>query len=198
MTDARDELILAAERCIGEFGPSVPVREIVADAGQRNNSAVAYHFGTRDDLIRAVIHRRALGMDAEREAMLADSEDPGVADLVHMIVWPMFCTPYAEGSTHFARFMEKVRDHPAARLPRGDDSQPALRSILRHLRPLVIQPGEKQASRLNALATSTFALIADEERAGAAGWSQRERRRRSAELESMLVGLVTAPAAPRK
>ncbi|MCY1296682.1 Bacterial regulatory protein, tetR family [compost metagenome] len=45
--------VLFAERGI----EAVSLREIVSESGQRNSSAVKYHFGTREDLILAVIAR---------------------------------------------------------------------------------------------------------------------------------------------
>uniref|UniRef100_UPI0035C6F61D TetR family transcriptional regulator n=5 Tax=Nocardia seriolae TaxID=37332 RepID=UPI0035C6F61D len=52
VTDARERIILAAEQLIAERGPAVPLRDIAAAAGQRNNSAIQYHFGSRDGLVR--------------------------------------------------------------------------------------------------------------------------------------------------
>ena len=61
-TDARTQLLLAGERLIAEFGPEVSLRDVAVAAGQRNNSAVHYHFGSRDGLIKAIIgHRQARG-----------------------------------------------------------------------------------------------------------------------------------------
>ena len=54
--DATRALLLrTAERLFAERGLSeVSNRQIVEAAGQANNSALAYHVGTRDDLLRAI------------------------------------------------------------------------------------------------------------------------------------------------
>ncbi len=52
----RDKLLDAATRLFAERGvENVSIAEIVREAGQRNTSAVHYHFGSRDDLVRAIL-----------------------------------------------------------------------------------------------------------------------------------------------
>ena len=119
--DARDRLILAAERLIAEQGVDVALRDVALAAGQRNNSAVHYHFGSRDGLLRAVLDRRNAAMEEERLALLAEHEvtggEDGVSALLDILVRPILTVPYAEGSTHYARFLERVRSHPALSRP---------------------------------------------------------------------------------
>ncbi len=56
---AREQMILAAERLIAERGiDAVSLREIGATAGQRNNSAAQYHFGTKEGLVAAIYEYR--------------------------------------------------------------------------------------------------------------------------------------------
>ena len=74
------ELLDAAERLIAEHGFEVPLREIAVAAGQRNNSAVNYYFRTRQDLIDAVVARRLVPMEAERQAMLDGMSPAEMAD----------------------------------------------------------------------------------------------------------------------
>ena len=61
-TRSKDALLDAAERLIAEHGFEVPLRDIAKAAGQRNNSAVNYHFRSRQDLVDAVVARRLLPM----------------------------------------------------------------------------------------------------------------------------------------
>jgi len=51
---ARDKLIQAALRFFGERGIGVPMIEISAAAGNRNKSAITYHFEGRTGLINAI------------------------------------------------------------------------------------------------------------------------------------------------
>jgi len=52
-------LILAAELLFARDGiEGASLREIAAQAGQRNHHAVQYHFGSRDTLVQAVFDYR--------------------------------------------------------------------------------------------------------------------------------------------
>ena len=54
----RDLILDAAARLFAERGvDNVSIAEIVRAAGQRNTSAVHYHFGSRDEVLRAVLAR---------------------------------------------------------------------------------------------------------------------------------------------
>ena len=70
-SDTRDRLLRAAEYLFARSGIDVPIREIHERAGQRNASATQYHFGSKQDLVRAVIDRHALS-DTEIAAIRAD------------------------------------------------------------------------------------------------------------------------------
>ncbi|MBM9469274.1 TetR/AcrR family transcriptional regulator [Nakamurella leprariae] len=73
----RDALLDAAERLYAEQGiDNVSHRQITAGAGQGNNAAIAYHFGTSADLVRAVVLRHAVPIDDIRRRSLAGMGDP--------------------------------------------------------------------------------------------------------------------------
>ena len=59
----RDTLLRAAEHLFARRGFDVPVHDIHARAGQRNASALHYHFGDLDGLTSAVFERHALSDD---------------------------------------------------------------------------------------------------------------------------------------
>jgi AcrR family transcriptional regulator len=63
------QLLLTAERMFAEHGlAGVSMRQISIEAGSSNNSAIQYHFGSKEELLRAIfayrlgdlMHRRAL------------------------------------------------------------------------------------------------------------------------------------------
>lgn len=81
-TDARARLIRSAETLFGERGlDSVSLREIISEAGVGNSSAVQYHFGDRSGLIRAVIAKHHVGVEARRHALLDQYEADGGKEL---------------------------------------------------------------------------------------------------------------------
>jgi AcrR family transcriptional regulator len=78
----RRELISAAEVLFAARGiEAVSLREINAAAGQRNATALQYHFGDRHGLVRAVIEKHRPVVEAARHALLDDYEAVGVDDL---------------------------------------------------------------------------------------------------------------------
>lgn len=77
--DTRTKLILAAERLFGERGiDAVPLREVVAAAGQRNASALLYHIGGREELVHAILEFRRAAVDGRRMELLDEYEGAGV------------------------------------------------------------------------------------------------------------------------
>lgn len=198
-TEARERLLLAAEQLVAERGVDVPLRDVALAAGQRNNSAVHYHFGSREGLLEAVLTARLAVVNARMLRMLADAEAAGTAheprSLVDVLVRPMATEPYAAGSTHYARFLEQVRFRPLiAELPTAaPEHSSATRLVLNRLRRALPAdwPEPLRNARLRAMSTVMFALLADRERdrehpdaevAGGVG-----------EIVDMLLGLLLAP-----
>ncbi len=87
----RTAIIEAAERLFAEHGlDGVSHRQISAEAGQGNNAAVGYHFGTTHDLVTAIVERHSTPIDALRGAMadrVAGSTD--IRDWVDCLFRPM-------------------------------------------------------------------------------------------------------------
>ena len=70
------QLLLAAERLFAEHGlDGISLRQISIEAGSSNNSAIRYHFGTKDDLLRAIFAYR-LGDLMQRRALLRARANP--------------------------------------------------------------------------------------------------------------------------
>ena len=63
----KERLVEAAERLFARNGiTQVTLEEISIEAGSANTAAVHYHFGSRDELIRAVFERRLPELDRRR------------------------------------------------------------------------------------------------------------------------------------
>ncbi|MFF2555770.1 TetR/AcrR family transcriptional regulator [Nocardia sp. NPDC058058] len=91
---AKDQILAAAERLFAEFGiESVSLRQIAVAAGQRNTSAVAYHYGSKDALVEAVYVWRMTAVNAQRLARLDALGTTGtVTELVRALVEPLAAT----------------------------------------------------------------------------------------------------------
>ena len=87
----RTALIEAAERLIAQNGlADVSTREILQEAGQRNQSALQYHFGSKEGLISATINERTGQMDKRRQEMIEKlGDDPSMREILEVMVLPL-------------------------------------------------------------------------------------------------------------
>ena len=73
----KEQIVLAAERLFAERGyEGVSLREIGAAAGSGNNSAVQYHFGSKEQLVVAIFENRLTYIDDRRAILIAQLEPP--------------------------------------------------------------------------------------------------------------------------
>jgi AcrR family transcriptional regulator len=77
-----DLLVDAAARLFAERGvDNVAIAEIVRAAGQRNTSAIHYHFGSRDEVLRAVLARHVPELAQRRVVLLEEARARPAADV---------------------------------------------------------------------------------------------------------------------
>ncbi|MCA1219715.1 TetR/AcrR family transcriptional regulator [Streptomyces sp. 8L] len=113
-----EAILTVAERLFAEQGVfAVSNRQISEAAGQGNNAAVGYHFGTKTDLLRAIVRRHAERIDALRQDMLARTGDStSVRDWVACLVRPGAGHLAELGSpTWYARFSAQLMTDPVLR-----------------------------------------------------------------------------------
>ncbi len=161
-------LVEAAERLIAEEGPAVSLRQVVAAAGQRNSSAIRYHFGTREQLIGAVVDARQSLFEPkrlERLAVLKAAGDRTARGLIRALLEPVFEHQRGASPSHHARFMEKIRDYPGVELVRREDWIATRLIMSRLARQAAPAPASQRATRRRGLISVVFALLADLERA---------------------------------
>lgn len=87
----RQKLLDAALRLWAERGVDVAtLAEIQAAAGQRNASALHYHFGSRDGLLAAVFERHVPGLRARRRELIdAAIESTSLRPVAEALVLPI-------------------------------------------------------------------------------------------------------------
>ena len=87
----RAALIAAAERLIAQKGIAhVSTREILQEAGQRNQSALQYHFGSKNGLVRATISERTHEIDDRRLELMADwTGSPTLGQIIEVLILPL-------------------------------------------------------------------------------------------------------------
>jgi AcrR family transcriptional regulator len=98
-TSTRELLVDAAARLFAERGiDNVSIAEIVRSAGQRNTSALHYHFGNRDEVLRAVLERHVHQIAERRSVLLEQARARPARDsrsAAEAIVRPV--TEFAQG-----------------------------------------------------------------------------------------------------
>ncbi|MGK8507349.1 helix-turn-helix domain-containing protein [Nocardia asiatica] len=195
---SRTALLDAGERLIAERGVDVPLRDIAAAAGQRNNSAVHYYFDSRTGLIEAIVERRMNWLEHRRMQLLAAHEAAGgvndLPTLVAMLAMPILELLAHDGVTHLGRFLEVVRTHPvvadARRLAGADRA--AVRIIATRLDAALGLTGRLRRQRLETMTTVMLALIADYERTLESG-VRTAHPEDAAEIVDMIVAMLTVP-----
>ncbi len=178
----------------------VSQRQILQAAGQRNTSAIQYHFGSREGLLRAVFERGVARIDNRRNEILdeleASGRQPTIADYVNALVRPL-CEQRHDGESgpQTLRFLNQVLKDPDIRLMeimKGIDSgmRRAHRGVvhcLPDIPPLLLR------YRLYTISRAASDVLCD--------W---DRSRRMDELEdlftedliAMALAMVTAPVSP--
>lgn len=190
-------MIDVAERLFAERGiGGVSLREVGAAAGQRNNSAAQYHFGSKDGLLAALFERRMATINERRLALLASVPDGDV----HGIVDAWF-RPYAEAvlvdpPTGYAGFVAQVVSHPAFEAFRQSGRQVTAgldEAMSRLGEALTALPAEVATARLRLAAVAAVHGFADLERRIALGEPPPPIDRVMGNLADALTGLLTAP-----
>ncbi len=115
--DSADVLLLTAQRLFAEKGiDAVSMREIAREAGQRNNSALHYHFGSKEALIQAILQSGMAEVNALRNDyvdQLYSSERHGeLRGLVEAIVWPLASRLMTSRGNTYNRFLAAAQVHP--------------------------------------------------------------------------------------
>nr|WP_296773587.1 TetR/AcrR family transcriptional regulator [Rhodococcus sp. (in: high G+C Gram-positive bacteria)] len=86
----REALLSVAERLYAEEGlHTVSNRHVSEAAGQGNNAAVAYHFGSKADLVRAIVDRHSGAVEETRTEMVEHvGESERLEDWVSCLIRP--------------------------------------------------------------------------------------------------------------
>ncbi|MEY4166163.1 MAG: hypothetical protein RLZ84_1137 [Actinomycetota bacterium] len=90
-SDTRQQLIDAGRRLFARNGVyQTPLKQIVEDAGQKNSSALHYHFGGRGGLLAAIIEGNNSQIEMDRKEMLdAFGASATLDQLVQAVTYPL-------------------------------------------------------------------------------------------------------------
>jgi len=117
-SETRELILVTAERLFAEHGvEAVSNRQVSEAAGQSNNFAVGYHFGSREELVLAIVRRHSESVEQQRTAMLTRLTDASdLHDWVSCVVRPLTDHLASLGSPcWYARFIAQATTHPVLR-----------------------------------------------------------------------------------
>ena len=132
---AREALLDAAEELFARFGiDAVSNRRIAEHAGTANHSAVAYHFGGRDELLRVLVTRHLEDTGRRRSELLATLSDGApLPDLLAVIILPWVDHLASLPAPSWrARFVHQIRSVPSVQqlLTEAAAASPAMEELL--------------------------------------------------------------------
>lgn len=112
-------LMEAAEKLFANQGiANVSVNDILIEAGQKNQSAVKYHFGSKYELLERVILEHAKSLDARRGPLFSGlDEKPDLHSLLEAFLYPLV-DEVASGDTgrYFAAYLAQTHAEPGFNL----------------------------------------------------------------------------------
>ena len=128
-TETRARLLAEAESQFAEVGIwQAAMGDIVRAAGQRNASALTYHFGSREGVLDAILAEHGNPIDAHRGEMLSmvhhDPDTPtDIRSLVSALVRPMTTVLADSRGRRYVRIVAQLSDRfPAWQdVPEGVD-----------------------------------------------------------------------------
>lgn len=209
-TETRLALICAAERLFAEQGlQRTSLRQINQEAGQRNESAVHYHFGSREAVIAAILDLRTKPVNEARLQMLdAARAAAGGAPLSSLALAEIFVLPLARaisampGGNHYVRFLTQLYlDHMSwKQFSRGAHDTALVQSLaeLARSKPYLPRPVLNQrfmaaTGLLNQMLAIVEALMQNKRQREAA----LEADIRVANIIDLIVAIFDAPVSPR-
>ncbi len=111
-----DALLDAASLLMDERGIDVSLSEINRASGHQNRSAINYHFGSRDAIIRALVDRTLLVVDAERNALLdhleATASPLATRTVIEVTIGPLGRQLRTAEGRRYLRLLGQLIDHP--------------------------------------------------------------------------------------
>jgi AcrR family transcriptional regulator len=209
-TSTQEAILAAAERLYAEHGMfAVSNRQVSEAAGQGNNAAVGYHFGTKADLVLAIEQKHREPIEQLREEMVTElgasmGQGAQMRDWVGCLVRPLTEHLAALGNpTWYARFAAQAMTDPAYYniVVKDALSSPSLVEVIDAINHCLPNLSTGIRYERNIMARNLLIhTCADLERSLAAGASlaRPSWRAVAASLIDAIVGLWLAPVTPHE
>ena len=167
-------LVIAAERLFARHGfDGVSLRQIAAEAGSGNNSAVHYHFGSKHGLIATIFRYRLPQIISERRLLAARCDPDDLRSRFEAHFLPVLAMADAPDN-HYVSFVEQIQRMDLASVPdlldlpdEGIRSNEEFRADLHRLLAHLEEPIREH--RINEGQALCMHAAADRDRAVASG-----------------------------
>ena len=199
----RERILETAERLFAQQGiDQTSARQINQAAGQRNASAIAYHFGSKDALLKAVLDYRRETINQRRLELLAaverDNRQHDLHSLVEVLVHPLAeRLEETRRGDYYLQVIAQITGHPRYyRLPQlHPEHGSGLQRLLELLQAAMPDsPPALLHQRFGMALRQTFHELADFQRV------YLEKRRQPVnvrlfihQLDDVIAGIFTAP-----
>jgi AcrR family transcriptional regulator len=170
--ETKNQIKAAAQLLFARRGvDGVTVQEIVDAAGQRNNAALHYHFGTKGELIRQMVVDGAAVLDARRHDMLDDLAKRGgpatIREVLLVLVMPVIELGADERWRGYIRFTSNLQssDPKTLRAALNNKWNTGYVACFNHLRRMLPLPALVIEQRLPIFAIYANAILSAHEAA---------------------------------
>ncbi|HNJ96799.1 MAG TPA: helix-turn-helix domain-containing protein [Ilumatobacteraceae bacterium] len=168
-SEGRTRLLDTAEELLDRHGiDGVSIRTVTKASGHRNSSAVNYHFGTREQLIAAVLERRQVTIEARRAALLDHLEAEGdlsPATAVRVAMLPLVELLDDAAGRRYIRLLHQAANHPDYYQRTATEYSASISRTAKWVTPLVAHlPAERQFGRLRLGILLALTALADQAR----------------------------------
>jgi AcrR family transcriptional regulator len=168
----KQALLDAAAVLMDERGvDNVTIQDISLASGHRNRSAVRYHFGSRDAVVRAVVMRTMDAVDAERNALLDHLEATGAPftprSVIEVVIGPLARQLRTPEGRRYLRICAQLINHPRFMSDAGDaiTLNTSISRCAGHLIPVLARlPGPVAAERASQVTGFVVRTCGDQSR----------------------------------
>jgi AcrR family transcriptional regulator len=170
--ETRNQIKAAAQMLFARHGvDAVTVQQIIDAAGQRNNAALHYHFGSKEELIRQMVVDGAAVLDERRREMLGEIEARGgprsIREVMLVLMMPVIELGTDERWRGYIRFTSNLQasDPNALRAALNNQWNSGYVACFNHLKRMLPLPAEVIEQRLSMFAIYANSILSAHEAA---------------------------------
>jgi AcrR family transcriptional regulator len=170
--DTKSQIKAAAQLLFARHGvDAVTIQQIVAAAGQRNNAALHYHFGTKEELIRQLVVDGAAVLDERRQGMLREIDARGgpstIREVLLVLVMPVIELGDDERWRGYIRFTSSLQasDRKTLRAALNNRWNAGYVACFAHLKRMLPLPASLVEQRLSIFSIYANAILSAREAA---------------------------------